>query len=231
MKRMASYASCCMSAALFFGTMTTQVHAEDGWGIGAGLDGNGGSIYVPIRVSSWFIEPRLSYSRFKDKDDGGGTYTVTYSDPLDPGYSRTEEVQLELERTTVELGVGVFGTDRLLDAMEIYYGARAGYVKNKQVNEYTSVSADDDSVSTYSDEQERNQSGYFIAPALGVQYFFHARFSVGIEVALRYEKLTGDDDSNGTSVSDVGTGNGSNSGDAETVSFDTRTHAVIRAMF
>ncbi len=65
----------------------------------------------------------------------------------------------------------------------MYYGSRFGYIDNKTDNR----SIDSSSTYTYSTDV----NGYFIAPTLGVQYYWTPKFSIGLDAALMYSNTEG----------------------------------------
>lgn len=81
------------------------------------------------------------------------------------------------------LGIGLFRYTTF-KPYALYYGARAGYVKIKS-NLQQSNTVVVENVSGY------EQSGYQIAPVLGLEYLVSEHFAIAGEVSFRYEHLTG----------------------------------------
>ena len=80
-----------------------------------------------------------------------------------------------LDVENYEIGIGLFYKKETIKNMRILIGARAGYIDLDQ----TALNAS-------------SGDGYFIAPALGFEYFIGEKFSIGGEVALNYRKTTQD---------------------------------------
>ncbi|SMF56599.1 hypothetical protein SAMN02745866_03632 [Alteromonadaceae bacterium Bs31] len=73
-----------------------------------------------------------------------------------------------------ELGLGLFHRKETIPNMSFLLGARVGYINSTQ---------------GYGDSSEISYDGYFLAPALGLEYFVGDKFSVGGEISLRYESI------------------------------------------
>jgi hypothetical protein len=125
------------------------------FGIGiAARSTDDGWLYVPVDVSEHFrFEPTFRYAS-EERDDG-------------------------LESSDIrEFGLGVFGLKQLTEAGQLYFGARAAYVKSEELYYVNSVAR----VRIKSD-------GYSVAPTAGVEFLFGGHFSVGGEVAYSFEQL------------------------------------------
>lgn len=156
-------------------------HAQptSGWGLGVsvvdihqifefgGSEGNAynQSITVPIIFSESFrLEPEVGFYR--------GQNTVELNSD-----------KQENTATQYRFGVGVF-PQSMMKSSTLYYGARVGYLSLKLKEEETF------SGTTTTDEV--TASGFFIAPAIGGEYFFSNSFCVGCEAQLLYASISTD---------------------------------------
>jgi hypothetical protein len=145
-------------------------------GIGAAVS-NTPALLVPIDVTSRIrIEPEIGVIRDTASHDSDVTILETLSQ-LAP-ISATQETRV----TTVSAGAGAFFV-QTSDKIKMQYGVRAGYARSA-----TTVS-----LSAFTFETRLN--GYFIAPAVGGEYFVVDRFSLGAELQVRYTSLEGQQDS------------------------------------
>lgn len=124
------------------------------------------TILVPIDITSRFrIEPEVGYYRNSTSNERVGT----------PAQTSTNS------SAHLHVGAGAFGLAST-ERFTIYYGARVAYLRTTQSIVNPGFS------STFS------APGFFVAPALGGEYFLWDRFSLGAEVQVRYtsSKMTGD---------------------------------------
>jgi hypothetical protein len=149
-------------------------------GFGASISSISGAVspgfLIPIDAIAHFrIEPEIAYSRSKNE------LTTTSSIPIiTPGLGFTPVLVSATSTSTVTststtIGTGVFFVDAR-DRVRLQYGARFGYVHSS-----TAPAIAPSSSSTTS-----RQSGYFVGPAIGGEYFLADRFSLGAELHLRY---------------------------------------------
>jgi hypothetical protein len=156
-----------------------QAQPEKGWGIGvtivdiqqlfefssAEARAFNSSIQVPFVLSPSFrLEPEIGYFRGKEVDE-----LNTYKD--------------EYTATQWRIGIGIF-PQSMLKSSTIYYGARVGYVSLNLKEEET--------IQGITTTDEATASGFFVAPALGGEYFFSNSFSLGAEGQLFYANLSTD---------------------------------------
>ena len=80
------------------------------------------------------------------------------------------------EYLDIEIGIGAFYRYSHKQ-IEIYLGIRLGYLNYKSENDHTILS---------------KESGYYLAPTLGGEYFILERFSLGAELQIRYSYRAGD---------------------------------------
>ena len=85
-----------------------------------------------------------------------------------------------IDSDNLEVAVGVFNKRQVAPNMNFLLGLRVGYIDYERSynGNYSNDSLDGD--------------GYLIAPTLGFEYFISDKFSIGAEVALRYEELEED---------------------------------------
>ena len=229
-----------LSALVLFGLVGGQAGAADDpmYGIGAGASGGGASIYFPIRTGSLIVEPHISYFHSKDTTDGAGTDTHHYPPSMQVP---DDAVPITLQRKNLnerlEIGLGLFSKHQIADELDLYYGGRFGYLANKgrsqQKSEYLSCCSGA-YINRQTYETDRKQTGYFLAPTVGLQYFPRPNFSLGIEVSLRYSNLSGHESDTQSQTTTDPSGYFSSrttSGNSDSVGYTTLTAAIIRGYF
>ena len=176
-----------------------SVAAETRVGIGALVDSSPG-FFIPIETNGWLIEPSISAKKSK-------TDTINLVD----------NTRSKRDSRTATLGVGIFKNDPLVENTYLYYGARLGFIR-RRVKDNREASLVLPAISSETDED-----GYFIAPTIGVQYFFIPQFSAGIDMTFQYTRTDGEETttSNGITVAV----------DAESTSFATTASVIVRYMF
>lgn len=220
------------------GWVSSQAAAAEGsqYGIGAGASAGGALIYFPIRTTALMIEPHIAYYRREDSTRGSGSDVRSYppNQQLPDDTTSVTSDQVFLNKN-IEIGLGIFLKNQMTDDIELYYGGRLGYQteewRNRRMNDRLNWNG---YLDTYIYENKRELAGYFLAPTVGLQYFPRPTFSLGIEVSLRYTNLSGTDDNTNTQTTNNPNGTfwtTTESGDADTVSYDTRTAVVIRGYF
>ena len=176
-----------------------QTQSEIQAGIGALIDSSPG-FFIPILMNGWLIEPSISAKKSK-------TQTINL---VDSSRSRRDT-------RTATLGVGIYKNKFLVENTYLYSGVRLGFIKRK-VKDDREASVILPATSSVSDED-----GYFIAPTMGVQYFFIANFSVGIDLTFQFTKTSGDESESSNGVTFVV--------DAENTSYATSASVIVRYMF
>ncbi|HBT83389.1 MAG: hypothetical protein A2091_01600 [Desulfuromonadales bacterium GWD2_61_12] len=171
-------------------------------GIGVNIDafsddGIGFGVLLPMRFGNLTIEPEGSFSDFSS--DGA---TIAGNEST--------------ERTSFSVGTGIYVRKNLVLFTESYFGVRLGYRSDDETT--TSVNGAD--VFTY----DSTGHALFIAPTVGIQYFFSERFSLGCDVGLMYS-----DGKNKYSQSQNGVAFGYSSGDYS--EWSTTSRVVVRAFF
>lgn len=140
------------------------LYAAD-FGIGVNIDtaaedGVGYGILVPIRFDNLVLEPEVSFSEQRDKNDDSASG------------------QIEQDQTSFALGLGVYVRKQLLANTESYVGARLGYRSLDYTNKR------DDSGTSY--RYDYKMHALFLIPTVGIQYFFSEKFSIGCDIGLKY---------------------------------------------
>jgi hypothetical protein len=140
-------------------------------GLGVSLNneggGNGGyGVSMPLRFANISVEPELSF----------------YSASQDTTYPSTPTNNRENDFHEYILETGVYWRRPVVPSVEMYLGGRVGYVKYAYTYTYPLSPA-----SNYKYEE----SGYFLGPTLGAEYFFSKNFSLGLDVSLLYESTSG----------------------------------------
>ena len=164
-------------AFLLLGILPAQ--PSSGWGIGVSIvdiqqifefsttEGNAynSSIVVPFIVSPTFrLEPEFGLYRGKN--------TVELNDNKG-----------EYTSTQWRVGIGIF-PQSTLKSSTLYYGARVGYL--------TFTNEEKETVAGYTETYKVTSSGFFIAPALGGEYFFSNSFCIGAEAQIFYASISTD---------------------------------------
>jgi hypothetical protein len=83
--------------------------------------------------------------------------------------------------TSWTIGVGIFPQTVFSD-FTLYYGGRVGYLTQKLTQEFGTS------------KDEETTSGFFIAPAIGGEYYFSDHFSIGAEALIVFATLTNEED-------------------------------------
>ena len=160
-------------------------------GFGASISSISGAVspgfLIPIDAIAHFrIEPEIAYSRSKNE------LTTTSSIPIiTPGLGFTPVLVSATSTSTVTststtIGTGVFFVDAR-DRVRLQYGARFGYVHSStEATSSTTTSGPAPAIAPSSSSTTSRQSGYFVGPAIGGEYFLADRFSLGAELHLRY---------------------------------------------
>lgn len=134
-----------------------------GFGVGMGLaDGSTTAIVVPLNVTPTIrVEPLLGLSM-----------SSSTHEPDDDAQAKREESD-----TNVTLGVGAFYMLRTNDAFLMYVGPRLGIMMDSSSDVSTPKTGD-------ATEQNSSRTDIFLGLALGGEWFFNPRFSLGAEAGL-----------------------------------------------
>ena len=132
-------------------------------------------ILIPIEVTDGFrLEPEIGVFRSSTKE-------------LAPGSSDDEAFVNAAHG--VEVGVGVF-PQTLQQDFRLYYGVRVGYTRIVREEPL------------FGDTRTLTLNRYFVAPAVGGEYLFSDRFSLGAEVQFRHTSVKGQNIVPGLTFSD-----------------------------
>jgi hypothetical protein len=153
----------CFIFTTFFLPSVVQA-AQFGFGLSAKSDDT--SIYLPVIIGKVMIEPSIRWHDFEFDFD-------FYKQKI----------------KEKEFGLGVFGLHSLQESLQIYYGGRFSYVREKR----TILDYDHYDYWVYSFSSKTD--GYRIAPTLGFQYFIMRQLAIAGEVEWYYLNLDGKNDS------------------------------------
>jgi len=143
---------------------------------GGGENNGGYGVSLPLRFGNFTVEPELSFNNSK--------YERTY--PASPTNSYTAEYK------TLNLETGVYWRQQVIPSVETYIGGRVGYTKYDNTYTYPL------NPGAY---QRDSNSGFYLGPTVGAEYFFNKNFSLGLDVSLLYESTSGESISGGNVVS------------------------------
>jgi hypothetical protein len=142
-------------------------------------------VLVPVDVGSHLrLEPEVGYTRTTNEQTTQTTPpTLPVPIPV-PIVTNTTSKQIT---TVPSIGTGVFFAQPR-EKIRFHYGARFGYARTS--TESTSVSRTT-TAATSTTNTTVKQTGYFVGPALGGEYFLGDRFSLGAELHVRYTSTHG----------------------------------------
>lgn len=139
--------------------------AQTDAGIGVSIQSDDSLIYVPIDFNQKFrLEPSLRYFKEESHFQNG----------------------LDLDSSSLELGVGLFGLTGVGERLRIYYGGRLAYVRSEFRS--TQIFASDLlGFETFTTQQDAD--GYRVSPTLGFEFLINDRLSIGGEAEYFYQDL------------------------------------------
>jgi len=149
-----------------------SVADKTSFGIGAAVN-DGVNIYFPIKTEHLLIEPTLAYIKTKNET--------------------TDPFSFNSEDESIKVGVGIFKNDSVLKDIDIYYGARIGYIKSE--HQISPAIAGTPFIN--------KSNGYFIAPTIGAAYYLIDKFSIGLDVSINYANSHGDVTNGSSGTSDT----------------------------
>ena len=121
------------------------------------------TILIPIQVTDGFrLEPEIGIFRSRNEELGPS--------------SRNDEAIVDTVNG-VEVGVGLF-PQKLQQNFRLYYGVRVGYMRIAEEGPF------------FGDTRTVTLNGFFVAPAVGGEFLFSNRFSLGAEVQFRHTSVT-----------------------------------------
>lgn len=124
------------------------------------------TVFIPINVNKKF-KIEPEFGYYKDTDKN-------------ENWERTD--------TRLRIGIGLFGKNTKVKTT-LYYGIRLGYISSKNIHKTKSYFGNNSS-------KENKTTRFFFGPAVGGEYFFGSRFSLGGEAGFRYTSINteeGDD--------------------------------------
>jgi hypothetical protein len=142
-------------------------------GIGVSANADDATVYVPLTVGSFMLEP---YARFADNDS---SLVGRRSNPEVPGGIPTNTVS---EGESYTIGMGIFHSTAPAERVSVYYGGRLAHTTGNTSS--LSLLAPAGTLPA-----ERDIDGNSITPAVGIQYHPIERFSVGVEIGWEFTEV------------------------------------------
>ncbi len=158
-------------------------------GFGASISNVTGTVaplfLFPVDVGSHLrVEPEVGYTRTTNEQT---TQTTPPTFPVPIPVSIITSTTSKQIISVPSVGTGIFFAQSR-EKIRLHYGARFGYARTS--TEFSSVSrATTGATSTTTTTAK--QTGYFVGPALGGEYFLGDRFSLGAELHVRYTSTDG----------------------------------------
>ena len=147
--------------------LTSPAFSDDiTFGLGASARDDDATLYFPIKMKRFIIEPMISYAK------------------MDREYSSASQ-EIEAEMTAYSVGVGVLMYNEVMKNTDLIYGVRFGYIKEETDEEWSATGSVDRSASI-------DTQGYFVAPTVGFEYNFTEHISAGLYFSLEYSALDGE---------------------------------------
>lgn len=106
----------------------------------------------------------------------------------------SEQGDVEASETSIILGTGVFAEGATVANTVIYYGGRVGIARYSE------------SIETPAGDNDESVTDLFLGPAVGAEYYFSERFSLGGEAQLMFTAIGQEDDDDDGSASLLQTG-------------------------
>jgi hypothetical protein len=191
----------------------TVTSAEADVGIGVSAKTDTATVYIPITVKRFMLEP---YFRAADQKVESSTTTGT-TFPFTSVY----ESQLREH----EVGVGVFRLVPLAERVTLYYGGRLASIDQKVTSSSSSSSGLNPPPPLSQPTETDTLKGHSIIAALGFHYNVMNRLSIGAEIGIDHTEA------------DTGTINRSQTGMTTQTSTDkittnqTRADVILRFLF
>lgn len=146
-------AASALAAALIIAAPAANANVD----VGVGVDvTNTTTVYVPIRVSSFRIEPEIDYL-------SNSTAGVFSSGVQAPSTTRTQRT-----------GVGLYLVSHTHESLDLYYGIRIGLISSRTSTTNGTVATNTTS----------SGGGHYYAPTIGAEYFFAKQVSLGFAASL-----------------------------------------------
>jgi len=188
--------------------VATSANAEVGIGVSAKTDS--ATVYIPITVKRFMIEP---YVRATERESESATSSGTI-------FPVTSTSVSDLEAYAV--GVGVFRLVPLAERFTLYYGARLASIdeesKSYTVSGTTPPPAEPQQLST--------AEGHSLMPTLGFHYNIVERLSIGAEIGVERADVDTETISRSTT-----TGLITATSTSQITATDTRANVILRFFF
>jgi len=144
-------------------------------GMGVGLINNGSDsagygVALPMRFANFTVEPELAF----------------YNASNDNTYPAAPVNDSSSDYRGYTLDIGVYLRQQVMPSLETYIGGRVGYNNDKSSTTYVSGTS-----------YQSEETGYYLGPTLGAEYFFNKNLSLGLDVSLFYNSSTFENSTNG----------------------------------
>lgn len=133
----------------------------------------GGStdIRLPVRQGDWIVEPFLSHSISRRRDNRGEY--LSYQ---------------KFTNDSTSVGFGVWKVTDVRASVFFQYGVQLGYVRETDDSAYVQTY---EGVEEYGQHFESTLEGYRVIPGMGLFYHFNEAFDVGVELKYAYQSVSG----------------------------------------
>lgn len=147
---------------LFCGFISLNLQASE-LGIGTSIRSDEDIIYVPFTVHQDLrVEGVIGLDSSKSSNKTGSTSSSNY----DSDY--------------YVIGAGLYKTKRTSENGTYYYGFRAAYIRSKSNS------------SSGTSTGSTDNSGYYLAPVIGFEYYISTQFTIGVDVGYIYNHWSGE---------------------------------------
>lgn len=174
-----------------WGLIFAQQSISSQFGVGTAIsdiDDITSTIFFPITISSYFrIEPEIRFMRKSSSSD---------RESKENDFNNTSTSENTSTSKHFHIGIGIFPVIPK-DSYNLYLGVRLGYIRISSSHEYNSISSSIDYYHNYKSKVKESTNGYYIAPAIGGEYFLSDYFSLGGEVQVEYTSLKGEEKNEG----------------------------------
>lgn len=194
---------------LIFAAVATTAAADVG--IGASAKTDSATVYIPITVGRFMVEPYVRATERESESLATTGATLSF----------TTAIASELDAS--DIGVGVFRVVSLAERMSLYYGGRLARI-DQEAKSFSAAGVN--TVPAFGQPSETSSAeGHSIIPALGFQYNVVERFSIGAEIGLNRSEVEA------TTVSRSQGGAITSTASSDITTTDTRADVVFRFFF
>jgi hypothetical protein len=196
-------------AALVLALAAPAANADVGIGVSAKTDS--ATIYVPVTVGRFMLEPYLRATDRENESSAttGGLFPVTLTSAS------------EFEASGV--GLGVFRLVAVADRFTLYYGGRLASI-DEESTLFTATGFN--ALPAFSEpSQSTTAEGHSIMPTLGVSFSITERLSIGAEIGVDHAELDTETFNRSQSGTTTQTGTGTITAN------DTRANVILRFYF